>query len=126
MFQNNSTCFTVYVSYFKYHIEAMRATIIVKTTYSIPFHTIVKYVQLYHHLKIRPVSASQSVYTTQTVTLQKWQSVVQKISCSPLLANALVLFSTLFIHAKSRNLPLYCCRFSCLTTFLLFCFFLLL
>ena len=32
------------------------------------------------------MSASQSVYTTQTVTLQKWQSVVQKISCSPLLS----------------------------------------
>ena len=56
-----------------YHIEAMRAIVIVKTKYPIPFHTIVKYVQLYHHLKIRPVSASQSVYTTQTVTLQKWQ-----------------------------------------------------
>ena len=47
---------------------------------TIPYHSIIcttaftlPSFKLYHHLKIRPVSASQSVYTTQSeVTMQKW------------------------------------------------------
>ena len=75
MFQNNSTCFTVYVSYFNipYWSHEGHCHCQNKIPNTISYHSIIcttvftlHSCKLYHHLKIRPVSTSQSVYTTQS------------------------------------------------------------